>query len=149
VVEARQEIRRMSMFLKATGNLQAYDNWVPVEIERRQNEYDAEMARRRSAYVAAEKADEQRASEARAARQQEESAAAAQEMDTALQVAQAAPAATTVVDDDDDWYSGWYYGALSNVRRGQWYRDAGNVGQARARTDQRVNNWHAGGGRRR
>jgi hypothetical protein len=146
VAEARQEIRRMSKFLKTAGKLQAFDAWVPSELERQQREHDAEMARRRAAQVAEDRAETQRAAEFREARQQEQTEAAAQQMDAALQSAQQSQAPVSVSGGDDDWYSGWYYGAISNIKRRPWYRDPARVGQARARTEARVSNWHAGGG---
>jgi hypothetical protein len=149
VAEARQEVRRMSKFLKTTGKLQDFNAWLPTELERRQRAHDKEMARRRAAYVAEGKADEQRAAELRRAREQEKTKAAAQQVDAALQTAEQTQPAAAGGGDDDDWYPGWYYGVLSNIRRGPWYRDASNVGQARARTEERVANWHAAGGHRR
>ncbi len=138
-----QDVRSMVAFLKAKGKLKEYMNWAPTETNRRQVQYEQEQAAQPAAPAPRPKAagQEPQGQPAELEQQQKERTESepAQE---ALYAMQQPPAAQTVVVDDDGWYSGWYYGAVDNLKRERAvHRDSGYQAQARARVEQRRDNW--------
>ncbi len=145
--ESARSVRSMAAFLKSNGKIKAYMTWALAETDRRQQEYEQELAARRAAGAAKEKEQKEQAERARAA-ERERQRAESQTMQEALYAVQdAAPAGEAVeVDDGDDWYAGWYYGVLDNAKRERpAYRDGDYQAKARDRVQQRKS--AAGGGR--
>jgi hypothetical protein len=154
-VEARQQVRSMSHFLHVRNKVKDYETWVPSEVQRREQAFENEMAQRRAAARAKSEAKNQQ--EAAAAQERQQQAAQQEQERQAAQMQQALAAAQQnqtqsqqngVTGDDDDWYPGWYYGAVSNLGRTGWYRDASYRGAAGARVEGRISGWHGGGRRR-
>jgi hypothetical protein len=148
--EGRRQVRCMSLFLTKKGKMDDYQAWVPTETRKRDQQYEQEMAQRRSAQAAQARAQEHAAQQREA-----DIAKQKQEQQYALKMQQAICAAQqsssqqsnnpTVVQGDGDWYPGWYYGGMSYLGAGAWYRDAGYRGAAAGRTDARVAGWHGAG----
>lgn len=153
--EGRQQVRSMSHFLQARNKTKDYETWVPSEVQRREQVYEREMAQRRAAARA--KTDAKNQQEAEAAQERQQQAKQQEQERQAAQVQQALAAAqqnqtqsqqNVATNNDDGWYPGWYYGAISNLGRTGWYRDAAYRGAAGARVEGRISGWHGGGRRR-
>jgi serine phosphatase RsbU (regulator of sigma subunit) len=161
VSEAGRQVRCMGRFLKDTKHWEDYQRWAPGETDARQKEYEQEQAQKRAARAAAKAQEKEQQQEAQLAKieqqnqqlqsqnqQMQQSLAAAQQQ-MATQAAQTNAAASS---GDDDWLGLNYYGAVSNLQRAGWARDAAYAGAARNGTATRVASWHgaggAGGGRR-
>jgi ribonuclease D len=139
VAEARHVLRAASAFVHKKGAWSDYQTWSTAEVQRRQEEFEKEMAGRRE----------------RAADEQERKREAAIKAQVDIQVAQAALQSTTDYSswnnggdvDNDDSYAGWSYGDNLNWNADYWYAQPGYVWVSRDRVDRRMNNWRGGGGR--
>ncbi len=155
VAEAKVQIRAMSAFLRDQKLTDAYREWLPTEIERREQAHAEAMAKRRAEQKVTEEARAQAAKEAQEERRaRQEQQAAAREMERALRSAQQAeaapPSGDVVIDDDDDDDYLWYpaYGRAGS----RWYAEPEYRGNAGANVERRMNKWSGarrGGGRRR
>jgi hypothetical protein len=149
VTAAGRQVRCMARFLKATNRLEDYQRWALQEVERRQQQFEQEMAQHRAAQAAKDSAERRQAAELEKPRQAEnqqvqQALVAAQQ--SAAQAAQAARgnAVASGGGDDDGWGLN-FYGATSNLQRAGWVRDAAYSGQARAATEGRIAGWHGAG----
>ncbi len=137
-------LRSMVAFLKANGKLKEYMSWAPTETDRRQREFEQASA----ALPAATTAPAARpapppgpAAEAATPAAQQQERIDSQPAQQALYAAQQPPPTEVEVGDDDGWYSGWYYGAVDNLKRDQaLHRNVVYQEQARARVQQRQAN---------
>ena len=151
VVEAKTQVRAMARFLHDQKQTEAYQAWVPQEVERRAAAHDEAMAKRRVEQQADQQARADAAKQAQEERRaQKEQEAAARQMQQALSAAQqaeAAPAGDVVVYDDDDdvWYPAWGYGAYTNLGRNRWYAEPEYRGAAGANVERRMSSWSGGG----
>jgi hypothetical protein len=144
-VHNRLQMLSMSNFLQTSGKLADYNAWVPGEVKRRSDEFEAELAQRNAAAAAErearkEKAQEQKQAKEQQAQQEQESRQMEQAIASAGQSQSSSGQSTN--DDDDDYY----YGGGAYLARAAWTRDAARVGAAAARTDNRMANWSRGGG---
>lgn len=152
IVEARHQVDWLAHFLQSNNQIKAYQDWVPGEIQRRQQAYESEMGQKRAGYLAqeqqAKQTQEQRAAETRKEREQQQAQQqqAAMQMQQAMAAAQQSQQSGTTVTGDDDWYPGWQYGSVSNLERANWWRDAGYRGAAGADVHNRMAGWHGGAG---
>lgn len=161
LVESRHQLDWLAWFLQSNGQMQKYQDWVPGEIQRRQQAYEAEMGQKRAGYRAQEQQAKQDQEQRAAQIQKEKQEQKAQQQQAAIQMQQAMAAAQqsqpaqsgSSGDSGDDWYPGWYYGGVSNLQRADWWRDAAYRGAAGADIHGRMAGWHgaagaAGAGRR-
>jgi hypothetical protein len=159
IVEARHQLDWLAYFLQSNKLIKQYQDWVPGEIQRRQQAYEAQMRQKRAGHLAqeqqAKQAQEQRAAEAKEEKQKQK----AQQEQAAIQMQQAMAAAqqaqagqqSAASGGGDDWYPGWCYGGVSNLEHADWWRDAAYRGAANADVHARMTGWHgaaAGVGRR-
>jgi hypothetical protein len=154
VVENRLQVQWMTRFLRDQNLFDAFMAWVPGEVERRDQEYQAELAQKRADAAAKRDAQQQKAAETREAKEaqarQEEAAreverqnnAAAQQMQQAMTAAQQPVIISP--DDDDDYYYG--YGTAAYLGTSNWYRDSAYRGSAGARVNNRMSGWRRSGG---
>lgn len=149
MAESRQQVRWMASFLQAKKKMDEYQAWAPLEVQRREQEYQQEMARRRAAVLANTEAQEQRSQdiEQQNIKQQQQQQAAMQQMQMAMCVAQQqaqnqANEQVVATVGNNDWYPGWYNGAISNLGGVGWYRDGAYRGVAGANVEGRYAGWH-------
>jgi hypothetical protein len=153
--ECRQYVGSTAAFLKAKGKIKDYMAWADAESDRRQQEYEKEMAGRRTAAKAGaeQKKAEGEARMAELEQQRQQQAESSRQAQQLLYGAQADASGAVVVDDDDDdddWLPG--YGIVRRARPRAWHRDRVYHTQARKRTNQRIDAGRRsgrGGGRRR
>jgi hypothetical protein len=145
--EPMQHVRSMAAFLKAKSKRKDYLAWAEAEFDRRQQQYETEMAERR----AAAKGDTEQEEQARLERLRQKQAEKEQEGEAeSLQAQQALyaahqPQVIVEVDDDDGWHAGWYHGHARRAHRRAWHQDTAHRTQVRERTDERLDNWQRSG----
>lgn len=145
-VHNRLQMLSMSNFLQTSGKLADYNAWVPGEMKRRSDEFEAELAKKNAAAQAQREVRQEKAQAEKQAKEQEEAqqqqAKATQQMQQAIASAGQSQAPS---DQPGDYNDDYYYGGGAYLARGAWTRDAAYAGAAAARTDNRMANWSRSG----
>jgi hypothetical protein len=160
VADFRLRVRNMTAFLQSQKKLEAFQAWVPGEIQSQNEQHQAEMAARRAAAAAATEKRDAEYAKLQQERYQQQQQQMQQQQKASIQMQQAMAAAQQNQSGNNNnnnqgyvvngGYPGWYYGGLAGVGLGAagatWYHN--NVGDAAARCDARYGGWHGGGFRR-
>lgn len=151
LVHNRLQMLAMSNYLKSSGKLEDFQAWVPGEMKRHADEFEAELAKRNAAAAARQDERKQQAQDQKQAQQQQQQAQEQQEqatkqMQQALAAAHQSQNPPSQPSSSNDSYPDYYYGAGAYIGAAAWTRDAAYAGAAAARTDNRMVNWSRGGG---
>jgi hypothetical protein len=165
-MDSRLQVKSMTGFLEKSGNMAAFNAWVPGEVERRTKEHDAQMAAQRAAAASAQQQEQQQRIQAQQQKlaqekqqlqqqqqQQQQETAQMQQAMAAAQAGQSGGSAAPATGGAA--YPNWYYGGLGYAgtggrgtgtrriagrrargRRRGWAGGTGSGGSDRSRTEE-------------